>query len=178
MIFWQLFITFFHIGFFTIGGGYVMIPLIEKEVVDKHKWLDNQTFIDMLALAQSVPGIMAVNTAIFVGYHRKGILGALCCLLGCVLPSFIVILAIAICFSQIKGNQHIEHIFQGIRPAVVALMVYSVWSMIKKIPQKWVNYTIIVVVTLILVFLPISPIWLILVAAFLGLLMGIRQEKH
>ncbi len=178
MIYWQLFITFFRIGFFTIGGGYVMIPLIEKEVVEKRKWIDNQTFIDMLALAQSVPGIMAVNTAIFVGYRSRGVLGSICCLLGCVLPSFIVILAIAISFTHIKDNQHVEHIFQGIRPAVVALMVYSVWGMIKKIPQKWVNYVIIIAVTMILYFFPISPIWLILIAAFLGLLIGVKQEKH
>ena len=120
--YWELFLVFFKIGAFTFGGGYAMIPLIRNEVVYKKKWLDDNEFMDMLALAQSVPGPISLNTAIFVGNKRLGFKGSLFTGVGIILPSFIIILIIAILFTQFKENPTIERIFKGIRPAVVALI--------------------------------------------------------
>ena len=117
----QLFFIFCKIGLFTLGGGYAMLPLMEEELTVRRTWLTKQDFLDLTALAQSAPGILAVNMAIFTGYKLAGIWGALWAACGAVLPSFIIILAIAICFQDIRQNPIINRIFMGIRPAVVAL---------------------------------------------------------
>lgn len=118
----QSFLIFLKIGLFTIGGGYAMVPLIQDEIVDKRKWIDKEDFIDLLALTQSVPGIFAVNIAIFIGYKLRKFRGALAMALGTILPSFFIILAIALFFQQFKQYPIVENIFKGIRPAVVALL--------------------------------------------------------
>lgn len=118
----QSFLIFLKIGLFTIGGGYAMVPLIQDEIVDKRKWIDKEDFIDLLALTQSVPGIFAVNIAIFIGYKLRKFRGALAMALGTILPSFFIILAIALFFQQFKQYPIVENIFKGIRPAVVALI--------------------------------------------------------
>ena len=114
--------TFFKIGLFTIGGGYAMVPLIEEEVIHKKKWLTQEEFIDLLAVSQSVPGVFAVNFSIFIGYKLRKFPGALALALGAILPSFLIILAIALFFHQFKEYEAVENIFKGIRPAVVALI--------------------------------------------------------
>lgn len=120
--YWSFFVTFFRIGLFTVGGGYVMLPMIEDEVVDKKKWINKGDFLDLLAVAQTVPGVFAVNMSINIGYRLRKVPGALACALGCVLPSFLIILAIALFFHQFENNPTVEAIFKGIRPAVVALI--------------------------------------------------------
>ena len=122
--YWQIFISFFKIGSFTLGGGYAMIPLIQQEVVDKKGWLKENEFVEMMAIAQSAPGPIALNTAIFVGYKARGIKGVIFSSLGTILPSFIVILLIAIIFTDFKNNPGVERVFKGIRPAVVALIAF------------------------------------------------------
>lgn len=126
----QLFLTFFKIGAFTFGGGWAMISIIEKEIVDKHKWLDREEFLDLLAVAQSLPGILAVNISAVVGDRLKGRRGSICAALGTILPSFMIILAIAIFLTPdlIKNNPVVSNIFMGIRPAVVALIIAPVIS--------------------------------------------------
>ncbi|WP_040213469.1 chromate transporter, partial [Clostridium polynesiense] len=131
--YFQLFKCFFKIGAFTLGGGYAMVPLIEKEVVENNGWLDKQEFIDSLALAQASPGPIAVNTAVFVGYKDSGILGAIFTTLGAVLPSFLIILLIALFFRNIKDNVYVEKAFKGIRPAIVALIAAPLLGMSKNI---------------------------------------------
>ena len=121
-IYSQFFSTFFRIGLFTLGGGYAMIPLIEEEVVNKRKWIDREAFLDLLAVAQTIPGVFAVNMSINIGYRLRKTRGALTCALGCVLPSFLIILAIALFFHSFRDNKTMEAIFKGIRPAVVALI--------------------------------------------------------
>ena len=116
------FCTFFKIGLFTIGGGYAMVPLIEEEVVNKKRWITQEDFIDLLAVSQSVPGVFAVNFSIFIGYKLKRFPGALALALGTILPSFLIILSIALFFHQFKEYETVEKIFKGIRPAVVALI--------------------------------------------------------
>ena len=125
----QSFLIFLKIGLFTIGGGYAMVPLIQDEIVDKRKWIDKEDFIDLLALTQSVPGIFAVNIAIFIGYKLRKFRGALAMALGTILPSFFIILAIALFFQQFKQYPIVENIFKGIRPAVVALIAAPTFSM-------------------------------------------------
>lgn len=121
-MYWTLFLTFVKIGMFTIGGGYAMIPLIEREVVNRG-WLGKQDFMDLFAMTQSLPGIFAVNISIFVGYKLKKVAGSLVCALGTILPSFVIILTIALFFSHFQDNVWVLKIFNGIRPAVVALIV-------------------------------------------------------
>ena len=131
MLYLQLFWTFLKIGTFTLGGGYAMIPLVEREVVDNRKWISRDEFLSMLALAQSAPGIIAVNTAIFVGYAIRGWRGVLFTVLGAVLPSFVIILLIAAVFTRYKNMPEVEAVMKGIRPAVVALIVSPLYRMAK-----------------------------------------------
>ena len=119
-MYWTLFITFVRIGAFTIGGGYAMLPLIQREVVDRG-WMSKEEFIDLFAVAQSLPGVFAVNISIFVGYKLKKLTGSVICALGTILPSFLIILAIALFFTQFRENEWVEKAFKGLRPAVVAL---------------------------------------------------------
>ena len=121
-IYLEAFGIFFKIGAFTIVGGYAMVPLIENEIVPKRKWIAQEDFIDLLAISQSAPGILAVNISIFIGYKLRGIRGSIITALGTILPSFIIILAIALFFHSFKDNPIVERIFKGIRPAVVALI--------------------------------------------------------
>ena len=127
-IYWQLFTSFFKIGAFTFGGGWAMISIIEREVVDKHNWIERNNFLDLLAVSQALPGILAVNIATSVGDRIKGLKGSILASLGTILPSFILILLIAIFLTpdMIKNNVVISSIFMGIRPAVVALIVAPV----------------------------------------------------
>lgn len=148
----QLFVTFFKIGAFTFGGGWAMISIIEKEVVDKRKWLHREEFIDLLAVAQSLPGILAVNIAVAVGDKIRGFGGSVASALGAILPSFLMILAIAIFLTPdlIKNNATVSSIFQGIRPAVVALIVAPVLSSAKTARINWKNVIIPVGVALLI----------------------------
>ena len=125
-IYLESFGIFFKIGAFTIGGGYAMVPLIENEIVTKRKWIAQDDFIDLLAISQSAPGILAVNISIFIGYKLRGIRGSIVTALGTILPSFIIILAIALFFHNFKDNPIVERIFKGIRPAVVALSLIHI----------------------------------------------------
>ena len=124
-IYFEAFGIFFKIGAFTIGGGYAMVPLIENEIVTKRKWITQDDFINLLAISQSAPGILAVNISIFIGYKLKGIPGSIITALGTILPSFIIILAIALFFHNFQDNVIVERIFKGIRPAVVAPVSYT-----------------------------------------------------
>ena len=139
-IYLEAFGIFFKIGAFTIGGGYAMVPLIENEIVTKRNWISKDDFVDLLAISQSAPGILAVNISIFIGYKLRGIRGSLVTALGTVLPSFIIILAIAMFFHNFKDNPIVERIFKGIRPAVVALIAAPTFSMAKS--AKVNRYTI------------------------------------
>jgi chromate transporter len=175
----RLFLAFAKVGTFSIGGGYAMIPLIEKEVVDNKKWIDKEDFLDMLALAQSSPGPIAVNTAVFVGYKVSGIPGMIFTVLGSVLPSFIIILIIAAFFVGIKDSVVVERIFKGIRPAVVALIAAPVLRLSKSAKINRKTIIIPIVVTILVAFLKITAIYIILIAAAGGILYGkySRRDK-
>jgi len=138
-IYLQLFITFFKIGAFTFGGGWAMLSLIEKEIVDRHGWIDRSDYLDMIAVAQSLPGLLAVNVSVAVGDKLRGMRGALTASLGTILPSFIIILCIAIFLTpdSIKENETLSAIFKGIRPAVVALIIAPVISSARSARIGW-----------------------------------------
>ena len=146
----QLFIVFFKIGAFTFGGGWAMISIIEKEIVEKKRWVTKEEFIDLLAVAQSIPGILAVNMAVAVGDKIRGRRGAIVSALGTIVPSFTIILFIAIFLTpdMIKNNETLNNIFRGIRPAVVALIIAPVFKTAKvaKIGWKTIAMPIIVAV--------------------------------
>jgi chromate transporter len=163
-IYLKLFGIFCKIGAFTIGGGYAMAPLIENEIVNKRKWIAPEDFLDLLALSQSAPGVFAVNISIFVGYKLKGVRGSLVTTLGSVLPSFVIILAIALCFHNFKDNVIVERIFKGIRPAVAALIAVPAFTLAKSAGMN--KYTIwIPVISALLIWLSgFSPIGIIILA--------------
>lgn len=172
------FSTFFKIGTFTIGGGYAMVPLIEEEVVNKKKWLSHENFIDLLAVAQSVPGVFAVNLSIFIGYKLKKFPGALAMALGTILPSFLIIFGIALFFQHLKGSEAIENIFKGIRPAVVALIAAPTFSLAKSAKINKYNIWIPVVSALLIWLLGVSPVYIIILAGLGGFIYGkIKNQK-
>ena len=177
-IYWQMFITFVRIGAFTIGGGYAMIPLIQREVVQVRKWMSPKEFIDMLALAQSAPGVIAINTAIFIGYKLKGVRGSIVTALGCALPSFVIILLIAMVFTNFKDNPVVERIFKGIRPAVVALIAAPLYNMAKAAGVTWKTIFIPLIAALLIWGLNISPVWVIVAAIAGGIVFGILRTRN
>jgi chromate transporter len=169
-IYLESFGIFFKIGAFTIGGGYAMVPLIENEIVTKRKWIAQEDFVDLLA--QSAPGILAVNISIFIGYKLRGIRGSIITALGTILPSFIIILAIALFFHNFKDNVIVERIFKGIRPAVVALIAVPTFSMAKSARINRYTIWIPIVSALLIWLLGFSPIWIIIAAGVGGFLWG------
>lgn len=166
------FLIFFRIGLFTIGGGYAMVPLIETELVNKRKWISPNDFLDLMALAQTVPGIFAVNIAIFIGYKLRKFWGAFWMALGTILPSFFIILAIALFFHQMEDNTTIESIFKGIRPAVVALIAVPTFKMAQSARINKYNIWIPAVSALLIWLLGFSPIYVIILSGLGGYLYG------
>lgn len=166
----KLFISFFKIGAFTFGGGWAMIPLIEREVVDKQNWIKREDFVDALAIAQSLPGVLAVNISILIGNKLRGLKGCLMATLGTILPSFLIILATAIWFVQTYDNPVVERIFKGIRPAVVALIVSPVFSTAKTARINIKTVIIPIIVALSIWLGGVSPIWFVLLGAIGGIL--------
>ena len=171
-IYWESFKTFFKIGIFTLGGGYAMIPLIEEEVVNKHKWVDKDEMLDLIAIAQSCPGVFAINIATFIGYKLKKERGAIATTMGTALPSFLIILLIAMFFHQFEDNRIVAAIFKGIRPAVVALIAVPTFNLGKRAQlNKWTIWIPIVSALLIWLF-GVSPIWIIIAAGVGGYIWG------
>ena len=175
-MYWTLFLTFMKIGAFTIGGGYAMLPLIQREVVDRG-WMTKEDFIDLFSVAQSLPGIFAVNIAIFVGYKLKKIRGGVICALGSILPSFLIILAIALFFTQFKDNVWVEKAFKGLRPAVVALIAVPCLTRARSIKLSSKQLIIPVIAALLIWKAGISPVWIIIAAIIGGIYYGFKIKK-
>ncbi|MBE6287672.1 MAG: chromate transporter [Mediterranea massiliensis] len=173
----EAFGLFFKIGAFTIGGGYAMVPLIENEIVNRRHWIDKEDFLDLLAIAQSAPGVLAVNIAIFVGYRLRGIKGCLTTALGTILPSFLIILSIALFFHQFKENPTVEAIFKGIRPAVVALIAAPTFNMARSAKINRYTVWIPIVSALLIWLLGFSPIWIIILTGIGGYFWKMKIEN-
>ena len=165
---WQLFISFLKIGAFTFGGGYAMVPLIEREVIDKKGWVKREDFLDLLTLAQSAPGPIALNTAVFVGYRISGLKGALSALMGIVLPSFTIILLVALFFADIRDNVVVAAAFKAMRPAVVALIVAPIVGLAKGM-NHWL-WIVAGVTALLIWYFGVSPVYVLVAGAAAGLL--------
>lgn len=174
----EAFYTFFKIGLFTIGGGYAMVPLIEEEVVNKKKWLIQEDFIDLLAVSQSVPGVFAVNISIFIGYKLKKFPGALALALGAILPSFLIILGIALFFQRFKEYETVENIFKGIRPAVVALIAAPTFTLAKSAKINKYNVWIPIISALLIWLMGVSPVYIIAIAGIGGFIYGKIKSKN
>lgn len=175
--YWKIFLVFAKIGAFTIGGGYAMLPIIQREIT-RRGWLREDDFTDIIALAQSAPGILAVNISIFTGYRLRGTKGSIVATLGSILPSFVIILAIAMAFAGYQDNPVVIKIFKGIRPVVVALIAVPMISMAKKANTTWWAWLISGGALALVAFLKVSPIYIlltvILVAAGIGYYRGKR----
>jgi chromate transporter len=168
----KLFTTFFRIGLFTFGGGYAMIPLIEHDVVDRNAWLRKDEFLDLLAVAQSAPGVFAVNMSVFVGYRMRGVAGALSAAFGCVMPSVAIILLIALFFRRFRHIEVVNNIFMGIRPVVVALIAVPVFNVARSARLGWSTVWIPVLSALLIVAFGVSPVYVIIVAGIAGFVWG------
>ena len=171
----HLFWSFLKIGAFTFGGGYAMIPLIEREVIDRRRWVERAAFLDLLTLAQSAPGPIALNTAVFVGYKVRGLRGAVASLMGIVVPSFLIILLIAILFADIRHNAWVEAAFRGMRPAVVALIIFPVIKLSQGMHRAM--YLVIIATAAAIHWLGWSPIGILFAAALLGIAWELSHLK-
>ncbi|MBQ2210345.1 MAG: chromate transporter [Prevotella sp.] len=177
-IYWDSFKTFFKIGMFTLGGGYAMIPIIEEEVVNRHRWVEKEEMLDQIAIAQSCPGVFAINISIFIGYKLNKVRGAIATALGTALPSFLIILAIAMFFHQFEDNRIIAAMFRGIRPAVVALIAVPTFNLGKSAQLNRFTIWIPIVSALLIWLMGVSPIWIIIVAGIGGFLYGKLRVKN
>ncbi len=167
-VYCDLFLAFFRIGLFTLGGGYAMLPLIEREVVDNKRWIGGEDFLNVLAIAQSLPGPIAVNTAVFVGYQIRGLAGAVVATLGTVMPSFLCMAIIASFFAGLRDNPTVAAVFTGIRPAVAALVAASLWSLGKKAKLTPYSGALALAAALAVWLGGTSPAWIVLALALAG----------
>lgn len=172
-----IFGTFAKIGAFTIGGGYVMIPIIEREMVRKG-WIPEEDMPDILVLAQSAPGILAINMAIYSGYRLRGIKGAVAASLGAALPSFIVILLIAAFFTGFKDNPVVVRIFRGVRPVAVGLILVPAIQLARKGCRNWWAWTVLAASLFAVAFLKLSPVWVILAVIAAALTIHFAKEAR
>lgn len=165
----DIFITFFKIGLFTFGGGYAMIPLIEKEIAEKKKWVEREEITDILAVSQSIPGAIAINSATFIGFKISGRKGALAATLGVILPSFFIIAAIAAFFSRFGDNLIAKAFFAGIRPAVVALIAFAVYKVGKTSIRDIAGLIVAIIGLVLVIAFDIHAILVIIGGAVFGL---------
>lgn len=171
-IYTESFRTFFKIGMFTLGGGYAMIPLIEEEIVNRRKWVTKDEMLDLIAISQSCPGVFAINISTFIGYRLRKTKGALCTSMATALPSFLIILLIAMFFREFKDNRVVEAVFLGIRPAVVALIAVPTFDLARSAGIGWANCWIPIAGALAIWALGVSPIAIILLAGAGGYVYG------
>lgn len=171
----KLFAIFFRVGAFTFGGGYAMLPIIQRELVDKQGWLEEEDFIDMIGLTQSAPGPVAVNSAIYLGYRLRGLAGALSSVIGAVLPSLLIIMTIAWALSRYSLDL-LNHAFAGVRPTVVSLITYAAYTMGKKVLKTPPTIAIAVAATLLIIVFDLHPAMLIVAGALIGLGLNSRAR--
>lgn len=173
---WRIFGVFAKIGAFTIGGGYAMIPLIQDEL-GRRGWISDEELPDIVALSQSAPGVMAVNISIFAGHRLRGFKGAVAATLGSILPSFLIILLIAMVFAGFKDNPVVERIFKGIRPVVISLIAVPMVRLAKKGNKTWWAWAISIATLLLVAFLDVSPIYILLVLIVVAFSVCYLKEK-
>ena len=174
----ELYSAFFRIGLFTFGGGYAMLPMLQREVVNKYHWATDEELLDCYAIGQCTPGIIAVNTATYVGYSRRGVAGGIIATLGVVSPSLLIITLVAMVLSPFMTNPYVARAFAGIRVAVCALIAGSVVKLAKKSVTDAVSAALCVAAFILVAALGASPIWVTIGAALCGLAIGkVRGAK-
>lgn len=176
-IYCQLFAVFFRVGLFTIGGGYAMLPMLRKEIVEKYNWATDDEMLDYFAIGQSTPGIIAVNTSTFIGYKKAGIIGALFSTIGMVTPSWIIIIAIARLFEEFSSNTYVANAFTGIRVVVIVLILNAVVRMAKKSISSTIQIAIMLVAFSVVAFTDLSPIAVVITSGFLGVFIQLLKGE-
>lgn len=174
---WEIGITFFKVGLFTIGGGYAMLPIIQQTAIEKG-WMTDDECLDIFALINGLPGPMVVNTATFMGYKLKGVSGAFAAVTGAIMPSIVVILLIASLFSSVMDNLYVQCFFAGARPAVFALLLYSIVKLSRTAGMNlWYNPTLAIAAFIAVGFLGVHPVFVILMAASIGIVVCAYTNK-
>lgn len=175
---WRLFLSFLKIGAFTFGGGYAMIPLIQKEIVEKKEWITDDDILEIVAIAESTPGPIAINAATFVGFRICGFWGALFATLGVVIPSFFIILGISFILKEFQNVKVVQYAFNGIRAGVLALIIKALWSMYKQCPKNAISYIIIMAAFLLTAFLNVDVLFVIIGCAIFGLISSVVISRR
>lgn len=176
--YWDLFFTFAQIGACTFGGGYAMLPVLQREVVEKRGWATADELMDYYAIGQCTPGVIAVNASTFIGAKNKGIPGAICATAGMICPSIIIITIIAAFIQQFAHLEVVQHAFAGIRVAVCALVLQSVWKIAKKSIVDGFTAAILPITFIAVAFFGCSPVCMILLAGTAGILVGFLRTKR
>ena len=172
----ELFLTFAKIGGFTFGGGYAMLPIMQRELIEKRNWTTNEELLNYYAVGQCTPGIIAVNVSTFVGYQKKGILGSIFSTLGVITPSVIIIMLIASFLQNFSGYPAVQHAFSGIRVAVCATVFVAIWNLWKKSVKKWSHILFCVAAFCLSAFTDLNPIWIVLLAGIGGIFTYLKKE--
>lgn len=173
---WQIFITFFKTGLFTFGGGYAMISILEEELISKKQWITSADMLDMLVIAESTPGVIAVNTATSVGYRLRGVLGALIATLGVVLPSFVIITGLSFVIEAVADNVWYKAAFTGIQACVIILIVNAFTKMAKQLSRDWFNVVLVLAAFGVAAFTNFNVIFLIIIGGVLGVCYSLIRE--
>ena len=174
----ELFLTFAKVGFFTFGGGYAMIPLIQREAAERKQWITEEDLLEIVAIAESTPGPIAINAATFVGYRRAGFFGALSATLGMVLPSFAVILLLSFLLEAFQSFRPVAYAFRGIRAGVLALILKALWTMWKKAPKKLFAYLVMAGAFICVALLKVHTALIIVGCALAGLVFSLLAERR
>lgn len=174
-----LFLTFLKIGAFTFGGGYAMIPMIKREIAEKKHWIEDKDILDIVAVAESTPGPIAINSATFVGYKVCGFAGALCATIGVVLPSFVIIAVISYVLDAFRDNRIVQYAFNGVRAGVLALIINALAVMYRECPKNLFSYIVAAAAFVTVAFFGINVIYVIIVCALAGLVYTLiaRRKK-
>ncbi len=174
----EVFWVFFKIGAFTFGGGYAMIPLISRETVENKKWISDQDILDIIAIAESTPGPIAINSATFVGFKVAGTLGSAFATLGTVLPSFIIILLISFVLEEFESLTVVKYAFEGIRAGVLALVVKALYTMYKKCPKNLISYIVMALSFILAAIVKLNVLYCIIICGLIGLVSSIIANRR
>lgn len=167
-MYWNLFFCFLKIGAFTIGGGMAMIPILQEKICEKYKWMTEEEMLDCIAVSQTLPGVIAINMATYVGYRKKGLLGAIVTTLGVILPSFVIIILVVSFLRTMDENPYVQGAMEGIKGAATGLIAFAAWKMGKQTLKNAFQWILALTAFLLIVFLNINAIWIIIAAIIAG----------
>lgn len=173
----DLFVSFFRIGLLTFGGGYAMLPMLQREVVDRHGWATEEELLDCYAIGQCTPGVIAVNTATYIGYQRKGAAGSVVATVAVVLPSLLIVTVIALCLRSFADNVYVAHAFAGIRVAVAVLVADALIKLYRKGVKGALANGIFIAALLYSLLTKFSPVWIVLAAVALGVCLALKRGR-